>query len=90
MREPIKGPTGFGRFGDAIAALGGDISLKPGETTSVVYLLVIAPQEDEVLRLIDKYSSTPDADAAVRASDERLRQRLDQTSVKTEQPDFDC
>lgn len=89
MREAVKGPAGFGRFGDGIAALGGDLVLEAGKTTKVVYVLAIAGQEEEVLRLVDAYSGVANAEAAVSGANAAWRERLSRTQVRTEQADFD-
>ncbi len=80
---------GFGRFGDAAAAIGGDFALKPGQSVRLRYLLACAPSEREVLSLVDKYSDVGEAARAVEGACRSWQERLAPTQVKTGEPDFD-
>jgi cellobiose phosphorylase len=79
---------GFGRVGDAAAALGGDFELGPGETARLHYLLAIAQDEPAVLKLIDRYSDPSTAQQAVAAAKSAWNQRLAPTHIETEREDF--
>jgi cellobiose phosphorylase len=51
-----------GKWGDAIASLQADISLKPGESKTVVFLLGSARSRENSVRIIKKYSDAKVAD----------------------------
>lgn len=85
-----KCPTGgFGRFGDAVGALGGEVSLGPGESVEVQFLLAIGEEESQVASLIDKYNSGDTGAEVPEASNSAWRNRLSAVSVETDLPDFD-
>ncbi len=90
MREDIDGAGTFGRFGDAVAALGGDFALPAGESVRLSYLLTIGGSEHEAGALIDRYAAPGAADQAVADAGAAWEDRLAPTSVKTDQPDFDA
>ena len=82
--------TGFGRFADQVAALGGELTLKPGETARVSYVIAIANDANGALALVDRYAGF---DAAQRAIDGGVRawsERLGHTRIKSEREDFDA
>ncbi len=83
------GPDVFGRFGDASAALGGDLTLAPGETATIVYTIAIAPEEKTLLGLLDRYTNVQGADAAIEGAQDMWLAKLAPSSVKSEMPDFD-
>ncbi len=83
------GVSGFGRFGDASAALGGDLTLQPGQTVRMHYLLAIGHSEREVLGTLDKLLPDAAAAAAVAASRSFWPHLLSPTQVETSRPDFD-
>ncbi|MFO0831945.1 MAG: hypothetical protein U0637_08880 [Phycisphaerales bacterium] len=85
--SPASG--GFGRFGDACAALGGDLTLAPGQTIKLHYLTAIAPDEAAVLSLIDRFADTDAPDRTLGNARAAWAARLSVTSVRTEAPDFD-
>jgi cellobiose phosphorylase len=89
MHDPLGGPKGFGRFGDGAAALGGDLTIEPGETVKVAYVLTIGSSDEEVTRLIDTYLAPGRAEKSVREAGEAWRQRLGASKVKTGLEDFD-
>jgi cellobiose phosphorylase len=88
MKDPRTHTSGFGRFGDAAAALGGDFTLAPGQTIRLAYLLAIAPTQDGVLALIDRYSLPGAAHNAATAARESWNQRLTATHIHTKREDF--
>lgn len=79
----------FGRFGDASGALGGDLTLKPGETATVVYTLAIAQQEAELLAMLDRYSTPEGVENAIAGAEELWRRVLGPSQVRSDMPDFD-
>jgi len=87
--KPIGTPVGFGRFGDAAAALGGDLTIEPGATVRLHYLLTIGADEKEALSLVDAYSGEGQAERVVRDAEEDWRRRTSPTTVLTQRTDFD-
>ncbi|HMN39880.1 MAG TPA: hypothetical protein PKE29_03480 [Phycisphaerales bacterium] len=79
----------FGRFGDASAALGGDLTLAAGQSVSMVYTIAIAPEEQAVLDLLDRHTTLEAADAAIRGSEEMWDALLAPSEVRSGMPDFD-
>ncbi len=88
-RDASPAVAGFGRFGDACAALGGDIRLAPGQSVRLHYLLAIGANEREVLATLDKLRAPGAAAAALVAGEDSWRRRLAPTAIKTERDDFD-
>jgi cellobiose phosphorylase len=82
-------PDVFGRFGDACAALGGDLTLGPGQSTVVVFTLGIASDEATLLKHLDKHTNTAAADQAIAASERMWDQMLGPSTVSSAMPDFD-
>ncbi len=89
MKEPGRQVGGFGRFGDAAAALGGDLTIAPGQTVSLHYLLAIGADDAEVLKLIDAYADPAAAERAVKEAGAAWKDRLSPTAITTERQDFD-
>jgi cellobiose phosphorylase len=89
MRGEISKDGRFGRFGDAYAALGGDLTLRPGEKVTLHYVLAIASKEPEVLALLDRYAKPEAARAAYEQSELAWRTRLAPVQVSTARTDFD-
>ncbi len=89
MRTGNPGVGGFGRFGDAVASLGGDLTIKPGETVQLHFLLGIGANPAEVTALMDTYRAPGAAANAVTASTEFWRNTLAPTQVESARPDFD-
>jgi len=79
----------FGRFGDAAAALGGDLSLQPGQTVSMVFTLAVAKDEKTLLELLDRHTTPEAADAAIDGSRRMWDGLLAPSSVRSGMPDFD-
>ncbi|MGD9791791.1 MAG: glycosyl transferase family 36 [Phycisphaerales bacterium] len=80
---------GFGRFGDACAALGGDLTLEAGATVKGAFLIGIAREKDELLSALDRHASFTQADVAVRQAEQGWTRRLSPTSIQTQRADFD-
>jgi cellobiose phosphorylase len=79
----------FGRFGDASAALGGDLTLAAGQTVTIVYTLAIADDEAAVLGLVDKYTQPKAVDEAIRGADKMWETLLAPSWTKSGMADFD-
>lgn len=85
------GPTArFGRFSDACAALGGDMTLAPGETRTVGFLLAIDETPERVGALLDAYRSEGAAARAVTEAAQAWRARLNPVRVESSSFDFDA
>ena len=80
---------GFGRHGDAIAALGGDLTLAPGQTLRLHYLLSIAADPAAALALIDAYKSHDAVDRVLHGASKVWDERLAPSHVQSQRPDFD-
>ncbi len=80
---------GFGRFGDACAALGGDLVLRPNEVSKGYFLLSIADEESRLLAQLDEARDGSRVDSTIAAAKEFWARRLSQTSVESDRPDFD-
>lgn len=79
----------FGRYGDASAALGGDVTLAPGQTVELAYTLAIADDEPAVLALIDRYTSPAAAQGAIEAASKMWEELTAPSKVQSSMPDFD-
>lgn len=79
----------FGRFGDAAAALGGDLTLAPGQTVTLIYTLAIAADEPTLLKLLDAHTNPAAADAAIAGSEQLWDGLLSPSTVQSASPDFD-
>ncbi len=82
--------AGFGRFGDAAAALGGDFDLAPNETTEFGYLLAVDETQPGVLKIIDRHRTIDAVRAAVAAAQSDWDTRLGITSIDSGAADFDA
>ncbi len=89
MTRDVDGSGTFGRFGDACAALGGDLALAPGQTARFHFLLAIADDEKGVLSLVDRYASAEAAEKAGVEASRAWKERLGTTQVRTGREDFD-
>ena len=83
MKDAQPATGGFGRFGDAAAALGGDLTIQPGATVKLHYLLAIAPDEAGVLALVDRYSAPAAAEKTLTAARAAWDKRLAPSHVET-------
>ncbi|MFO0861598.1 MAG: hypothetical protein U0570_13690 [Phycisphaerales bacterium] len=81
--------AGFGRFGDASASLGGDLTIAAGATIRLHFVLTIASDKKACLAQIDKYSDEKIAWDTPRRASEFWKNLLSATTVKTERADFD-
>lgn len=79
----------FGRFTDACASLGGDLTLAPKQTVRLNWLLTIAEDEQRLIELVDRYRAPEQAWRTAAQSTQSWKQRLAPTTVRTSQPDFD-
>ncbi|MDX2117807.1 MAG: glycosyl transferase family 36 [Planctomycetota bacterium] len=88
---PTDGPNAgkFGRFGDAAAALGGDLTIAPGASVTLVYLLSIGANENEAIAHLDRIPSATAAATAIAEAGKAWDTRLAPTAIETERPDFD-
>lgn len=81
--------TAFGRFGDAAAALGGDLTLGPGENVKLHFTLAIAENAETLEQLLDKYSATESVEEAIDRTVTGWEAMLFPTRVGTLAPDVD-
>lgn len=81
--------AGFGRFGDASAALGGDLTIAPGATVRLHFVITIGTDQKTCLAHVDKYSDEKTAWETPAKAGEFWKKLLSPTSVKTERADFD-
>lgn len=86
-----SGPAGggFGRFGDAVAGLGGDFTIKAGETLTFYYTLGIGANESEVLSVIDHFAKDANAQATHSGSKLAWDSIVAKTKVSSQRADFD-
>lgn len=81
--------AGFGRFGDAAAALGGDLSLAPGATVRLHFVVTIGSDRKSCLAMVDKYTDEKVAWDTPRRAHEFWKNLVGATSVKSDRADFD-
>lgn len=81
--------TGFGRFTDPVAALGGEITIPARGSVSLHYILAVAPTEAESLALVDKYRDPAAASGALAKAGEMWNRLLSHTQVTSQRQDFD-
>lgn len=81
--------AGFGRFGDAAAALGGDLSIAPGATVKLHFVVTIGADKKACLANVDKYSDEKVAWDTPRRAHEFWKNLLGATTVKSDRADFD-
>ncbi|MEL6796392.1 MAG: glycosyl transferase family 36, partial [Planctomycetota bacterium] len=79
----------FGRFTDAAAMLGGDLTLQPGETRRVAFLLAIGDDAAGMNADLEKYRSIDAAFGVAAKTEQGWRDRLAPTTVRTSMTDFD-
>ncbi len=89
MLAPMPVSGGFGRFGDGVAALGGNLTIQPGQTARLHYLLAIDASVKEAAAIIDRYNSSEAVDRAIAAASEAWTKRLGATRIQTKADDFD-
>lgn len=78
---------GFGRFGDACAALGGDFTLAPGASISLHYVIAIAKDEPSVKALLDNYRANDAPSKTLQSSRNLWTNTLAPTHVESASPD---
>jgi cellobiose phosphorylase len=82
-------PNVFGRFGDASAALGGDLTLGAGASTTLVYTIAVTRNEKELGELLKKYTTIASADKAISDARDQWDGLLAPSTVRSAAPDFD-
>ncbi|GJM18504.1 MAG: glycosyl transferase [Phycisphaeraceae bacterium] len=80
---------GFGRFGEPIAAVGGELTLAPGETSEVVFAIAIADDAEGAVALAARHTDQAVCDAAIEGAHAGWDETLGATKVSTERSDFD-
>ncbi|MDX2146170.1 MAG: glycosyl transferase family 36 [Planctomycetota bacterium] len=80
--------SSFGRFGDAVASLGGTVKLKPGESARVFFTITIGNKHAEAAAHIDAIRTFDAAAGSLHAAKQRWRELLSPTQVSTERDDF--
>jgi cyclic beta-1,2-glucan synthetase len=73
---------------DPCGALQSQITLAPGESRDVVFLLGAGSDVDTVRALVNRYGNTPAAKSALDRAAQRWKERLGVISVSTPDPDF--
>jgi cellobiose phosphorylase len=81
--------TGFGRFADPVAALGGEITIPAKGSVTLHYILAVGKTETEVLALVDTYRDAGKAWGTVQKAHAMWNGLLGGTTVATEREDFD-
>lgn len=89
LRLPGVHPDSFGRFSDACGALGADITIQPGETRQLAYLIGVSEDETQLKEEMDRYGSLNRAMGVKDAAEADWKERLGQTRVETSASDFD-
>jgi cellobiose phosphorylase len=90
LTSPTLRHGGFGRFGDAVASLGGDLTLAPGQSMTLHYVLCIADDDAGVNAIIDAMRVPGAAEACFPAASAKWQGLLTKTHVQSQRPDFDC
>ena len=88
MSTPMAHSGGFGRFGDPVAATGGDFTLDPGQSIEIGYVLTIAADVKGVNENIDALSTLDALHASQSGSTGFWNTLLAPTNVTTERDDF--
>lgn len=78
----------FGRFADACAGIGADISLEPGQSVTRTFVLAIAETKENLEATLDKFSTLHPIENALKASSDGWKDRLSPTSVDSDCEDF--
>jgi len=79
----------FGRFADACAGIGADITLQPGQSVVWTFVLAIAEDNESLDTIFDKFSDLESVAKAMDASANGWTERLSPTTVETASQDFD-
>lgn len=72
-----------GRFGDAIASLQNEITLRPGESKTIVYTLGVADRREQALELAGRYSELEQAGIALAQVKDFWRPLLESERIQT-------
>jgi cellobiose phosphorylase len=86
-QAPADTPQKFGRFVDASAALGADLTLAPGESRSISFVIAVGDDRAQALALCDKYADPASVQAEIRVAENAWTERLAATSVQTDAVD---
>lgn len=86
----VAGSTvgGFGRFADQCAAMGGDLTLAPGATAKLHFVIAIGQNIAEAGGIIDRFGTFEAAEAAVDRTRSEWLARVQSTKVATESDEF--
>ena len=90
MRADAKTLTGgFGRFCDSASGLGGDLTIAPGQSVELHWVIAVGDDEAGLLATLDRYADANTAKATAGKATAAWQGRLGKTSIKTSQADFD-
>ena len=78
----------FGRFSDACAALGADISLEAGQTRRMAHLIGVSETADKLHEEMDRYAKIDAAFAVAPEAEQVWKDRLSGIRVESEKADF--
>ncbi|MCB9837507.1 MAG: glycosyl transferase family 36 [Phycisphaera sp.] len=83
VREPS-----FGRFSDACAALGADITLKADESRRLAYLIGVSENAEQLGEEMSRYGTIEEAFRVAPVAEQVWKDRLGGVRVKTDKADF--
>ncbi len=89
MRADAVESAGFGRFGEPIAAVGGEVTLEPGASATLTFAIAIGDNQNQALALLDKLTAPGAYDEALAGAGAAWEKLLDATSVESDRSDFD-
>jgi cellobiose phosphorylase len=93
QRRPVAMTKGcasiFGRFSDPCVGMGADVTIAPGESITRTFVLSVAPEQEELERTLDAFSSASAIDEAMEAAASGWDDLLSPSRVETECTDFD-
>lgn len=78
----------FGRFSDACGALGADITIQPGETRKLAYLIGVSETQEQLIEEMGRFSTLDSALAVQGEAEASWKDMLGKTKVETEYTDF--
>lgn len=84
----VRGST-FGRFSDACAALGADVTIEAGGTRRMAHLIGVSETAEKLHAEMDRYATIGGAFGVARAAEEAWQKRLGGVRVESERLDFD-
>lgn len=85
----VDAKNNFGRYGDASAALGGELTIAPGQSVELVYTIGIAQDESTLLAMLDRNTSLPAAKSSLQGAHEMWNALTAPVRMKTSLADFD-